>query len=210
MMDPPRETSKPAVEACIGAGIRPVMITGDHKITAAAIAKQVGILRDDHPEELAVDGSTIDGMSDKELEDYVDKVSVYARVTPEHKIRIVRAWQNKGKIVAMTGDGVNDAPALKQADVGVAMGQTGSEVAKDAAAMVLTDDNFATIVKAVEHGRNIYGNIRKASSFAFRQYSRYSCCIICITCGASAAVCACASAVYQPFDRQFAGNCAGT
>ncbi|HIT05189.1 MAG TPA: cation-translocating P-type ATPase [Candidatus Scybalocola faecipullorum] len=165
MMDPPRETSKPAVEACIGAGIRPVMITGDHKITAAAIAKQVGILRDDHPEELAVDGSTIDGMSDKELEDYVDKVSVYARVTPEHKIRIVRAWQNKGKIVAMTGDGVNDAPALKQADVGVAMGQTGSEVAKDAAAMVLTDDNFATIVKAVEHGRNIYGNIRKAIQF---------------------------------------------
>lgn len=165
MMDPPRETSKAAVEACRGAGIRPVMITGDHKITAAAIAKEVGIIDDSHTDEMAVDGSTIDGMTDKELEDYVEKVSVYARVTPEHKIRIVRAWQNKGKIVAMTGDGVNDAPALKQADVGVAMGQTGSEVAKDAAAMVLTDDNFATIVKAVAHGRNIYANIQKAIQF---------------------------------------------
>lgn len=165
MMDPPRETSKAAVEACRGAGIRPVMITGDHKITAAAIAREVGIIDGSHADEMAVDGSTIDSMSDKELEDYVEKVSVYARVTPEHKIRIVRAWQNKGKIVAMTGDGVNDAPALKQADVGVAMGQTGSEVAKDAAAMVLTDDNFATIVKAVAHGRNIYANIQKAIQF---------------------------------------------
>ena len=165
MMDPPRETSRPAVEACKGAGIKPIMITGDHKITAAAIAKEVGIIDDNDTNALAVDGSTIDGMTDEELEDYVEKVSVYARVTPEHKIRIVRAWQKKGKIVAMTGDGVNDAPALKQADVGVAMGQTGSEVAKDAAAMVLTDDNFATIVKAVSHGRNIYSNIRKAIQF---------------------------------------------
>lgn len=165
MMDPPRETSRPAVCACKGAGIKPIMITGDHKITAAAIAKEVGIIDENDTDEMAVDGSTIDGMTDEELEDYVEKVSVYARVTPEHKIRIVRAWQNKGKIVAMTGDGVNDAPALKQADVGVAMGQTGSEVAKDAAAMVLTDDNFATIVKAVSHGRNIYGNIRKAIQF---------------------------------------------
>lgn len=165
MMDPPRETSKDAVKACRGAGIRPVMITGDHKITAAAIAREVGIIDGSHTDEMAVDGSAIDSMTDKELEDYVEKVSVYARVTPEHKIRIVRAWQNKGKIVAMTGDGVNDAPALKQADVGVAMGQTGSEVAKDAAAMVLTDDNFATIVKAVAHGRNIYANIQKAIQF---------------------------------------------
>lgn len=162
MMDPPREESKQAVEECIQAGIRPVMITGDHKITAAAIAKQIGILKDASE---AVEGAEIDRMTDEELQDYVENISVYARVSPEHKIRIVRAWQEKGFIVSMTGDGVNDAPALKQADVGVAMGITGSEVAKDAASMVLTDDNFATIVKAIENGRNVYANIKKAIKF---------------------------------------------
>lgn len=162
MMDPPREESKQAVEECIAAGIRPVMITGDHKVTAAAIAKQIGILHDFSE---AVDGAEIDKLSDEELQEFVEHVSVYARVSPEHKIRIVRAWQAKGCIVSMTGDGVNDAPALKQADVGVAMGITGSEVAKDAASMVLTDDNFATIVKAIENGRNVYANIKKAIKF---------------------------------------------
>lgn len=162
MMDPPREESKLAVADCKSAGIRPIMITGDHKVTAAAIAKRIGILED---ESEACEGAVIDKMSDEELEDYVEGISVYARVSPEHKIRIVRAWQNKGNIVAMTGDGVNDAPALKQADIGVAMGITGSEVSKDAAAMVLTDDNFATIVKAVENGRNIYRNIKSAIQF---------------------------------------------
>ncbi len=162
MIDPPREESKTAVAECIKAGIRPVMITGDHKVTASAIAKQIGILTEDKK---AVDGAEIDNMTEEELENYVEKVSVYARVSPEHKIRIVKAWQKKGNIVAMTGDGVNDAPALKQADIGVAMGITGSEVAKDASSMVLTDDNFATIVKAIENGRNLYQNIKNAIQF---------------------------------------------
>ena len=162
MMDPPREESKAAVEECIKAGIRPILITGDHKITAAAIAKRIGILKD---ESEACEGAVIEEMSDEELKDFVEKISVYARVSPEHKIRIVRAWQEKGNIVAMTGDGVNDAPALKQANIGVAMGITGSEVSKDAAAMVLTDDNFATIIKAVENGRNIYQNIKNSIQF---------------------------------------------
>ena len=162
MMDPPREESKAAVEECVRAGIRPIMITGDHKITAAAIAKRIGILKD---ESEACEGAEIENMSDEELREFVDGISVYARVSPEHKIRIVRAWQDKGNIVAMTGDGVNDAPALKQADIGVAMGVTGSEVAKDAAAMVLTDDNFATIIKAVENGRNLYQHIKNAIQF---------------------------------------------
>lgn len=162
MMDPPREESRLAVEECRRAGIRPIMITGDHKITAAAIAKRIGILKE---ESEACEGAVIEDMSDEELQDFVEGISVYARVSPEHKIRIVRAWQEKGNIVAMTGDGVNDAPALKQADIGVAMGVTGSEVAKDAAAMVLTDDNFATIVKAVENGRNLYQHIKNAIQF---------------------------------------------
>lgn len=162
MMDPPREESKAAVAECIKAGIRPVMITGDHKITAAAIAKRIGILQDLSE---ACEGADIEKMSDDQLKEFVPHISVYARVSPEHKIRIVRAWQQRGKIVAMTGDGVNDAPALKQADIGVAMGVTGTEVAKDAAAMVLTDDNFATIVKAVENGRNLYQNIKNAIQF---------------------------------------------
>lgn len=162
MMDPPREESKAAVSECKAAGIKPVMITGDHKVTAAAIARKIGILKDDSE---ACEGAVIEDMSDEELQDFVEKISVYARVSPEHKIRIVRAWQDKGNIVAMTGDGVNDAPALKQADIGVAMGITGSEVSKDAASMVLTDDNFATIIKAVENGRNIYQNIKNSIQF---------------------------------------------
>lgn len=162
MMDPPREESKAAVADCIRAGVKPIMITGDHKITAAAIAKRIGILKD---ESEACEGAEIENMSDEELRDFVEGISVYARVSPEHKIRIVRAWQDKGNIVSMTGDGVNDAPALKQADIGVAMGITGSEVSKDAAAMVLTDDNFATIIKAVENGRNIYQNIKNSIQF---------------------------------------------
>ena len=162
MMDPPREESAAAVAECIRAGIKPVMITGDHKITAAAIAKRIGILKDMSE---ACEGSEIDSMTDEELQQFVEHTSVYARVSPEHKIRIVKAWQDKGNIVAMTGDGVNDAPALKQADIGVAMGITGSEVSKDAASMVLTDDNFATIVKAVENGRNVYANIKNSIQF---------------------------------------------
>ncbi|MCF0123206.1 MAG: HAD-IC family P-type ATPase, partial [Ruminiclostridium sp.] len=162
MMDPPREESKAAVASCISAGIRPIMITGDHVITASAIAREIGILR---PGEKAVEGAVIETMSDGELRDFVPEVSVYARVSPEHKIRIVRAWQDRGALVAMTGDGVNDAPALKQADIGVAMGITGTEVAKDAAGMVLADDNFATIVQAVKNGRNLYANICRAIQF---------------------------------------------
>lgn len=162
MMDPPREESKAAVAECIAAGIRPIMITGDHKVTASAIAREIGILT---PGTEAVEGGVIESMSDEELREFVPKVSVYARVSPEHKIRIVRAWQDRGCLVAMTGDGVNDAPALKQADIGVAMGITGTEVAKDAAGMVLTDDNFATIVQAVKNGRNVYANIKKAIQF---------------------------------------------
>lgn len=162
MQDPPREESAEAVRKCKTAGIRPIMITGDHLVTASAIAKKIGILDDNGR---AVEGKEIENLSDEELDEFVSDVSVYARVSPEHKIRIVSAWQRKGYIVSMTGDGVNDAPALKQADIGVAMGITGSEVAKDAASMVLTDDNFATIVKAVENGRNLYRNIQRAIQF---------------------------------------------
>lgn len=162
MMDPPRVESAAAVEECIKAGITPIMITGDHKITASAIAKRIGILTD---ESQAVEGSEIDNLTDEQLKDFVEDKRVYARVSPEHKIRIVRAWQKKGNIVSMTGDGVNDAPALKQANIGVAMGITGSEVSKDAASMVLTDDNFATIVKAIENGRNVYAHIKDAIQF---------------------------------------------
>ncbi len=162
MMDPPRDESKAAVAECISAGIKPVMITGDHKVTAAAIAKEIGILRD-YSE--AAEGCEIDDLTDEQLMEYVPTKSVYARVSPEHKIRIVNAWQQRGNIVAMTGDGVNDAPALKQADIGVAMGITGTEVSKDAASMVLADDNFATIVKAVNNGRNIYANIKRSIQF---------------------------------------------
>ncbi|MCZ2259940.1 cation-translocating P-type ATPase [Sporosarcina sp. G11-34] len=162
MMDPPRKESKAAVESCIKAGIKPVMITGDHKLTATAIAKQIGILKDSSE---VIEGAEIERLTDQQLQERVQDFSVYARVTPEHKIRIVRAWQEKGHVVAMTGDGVNDGPALKQADIGVAMGMTGTEVAKDASSMILTDDNFSTIVKAISNGRSIYTNIKNAILF---------------------------------------------
>ena len=162
MMDPPRIESKTAVVNARRAGIRPVMITGDHKITAIAIAQKIGLFRTG---DLAVTGPELDSMNDSWLLENLNRISVYARVSPEHKIRIVKAWQSRGHIVAMTGDGVNDAPALKQADIGVAMGITGTEVSKDAASMILTDDNFATIIKAVANGRNVYRNIRHAIQF---------------------------------------------
>lgn len=162
MIDPPREESIQAVADAISAGIKPVMITGDHKVTAAAIAEQIGIYRDG---DLSVTGQELDRMSDEELDQVLGSISVYARVSPENKIRIVEAWQRKGHIVAMTGDGVNDAPALKKADIGVAMGITGTEVSKDASAMILADDNFATIIKAVLNGRNVYRNIMNAIRF---------------------------------------------
>ncbi len=162
MIDPPREESKQAVADAIMAGIKPIMITGDHKITASAIAKQIGIMREG---DIAVTGMELDAMSDEELDKVLEKISVYARVSPENKIRIVEAWQKRGNIVSMTGDGVNDAPALKKADIGVAMGITGTEVSKDAASMILQDDNFATIIKAVANGRNVYRNIKNSILF---------------------------------------------
>ncbi len=162
MMDPPRPESIAAVADAKRAGIRPVMITGDHKITATAIAKEIGIFEDG---DVTVTGMELDAMSEEELDAKIERISVYARVSPENKIRIVEAWQRKGKIVSMTGDGVNDAPALKRADIGVAMGITGTAVSKDAAAMILADDNFATIMKAVLNGRNVYRNIRNAILF---------------------------------------------
>jgi len=162
MMDPPRPEAREAVMDARRAGIKPVMITGDHKVTAMSIARQIGIMREG---EEAVSGSQLDAMDERELSERIGNISVYARVSPEHKLRIVKTWQEKGQVVAMTGDGVNDAPALKQADIGVAMGQTGTEVSKDAASMILADDNFATIIKAVSNGRNVYRNIRNAIEF---------------------------------------------
>lgn len=162
MTDPPRPESIRAVADCISAGIRPIMITGDHKLTAVAIAKEIGIFT---PGDECLDGTELDAISDEDLSERLEKISVYARVSPAHKIRIVELWQQKGKVVAMTGDGVNDAPALKKADIGVAMGITGTEVSKDAASMILADDNFATIVKSVSNGRSIYNNIKSAIKF---------------------------------------------
>ena len=162
MLDPPRPESNPAVLTAKKAGIRPVMITGDHPVTALAVAEKTGILE---AGDLAVTGPGLDQMTDGELDRKLEYISVYARVSPEHKIRIVEAWQRQGRIVAMTGDGVNDAPALKKADIGVAMGIMGTEVSKDAASMILTDDNFATMIKAVANGRNVYRNIRNAVQF---------------------------------------------
>lgn len=162
MIDPPREESKAAVADAKRAGIRPVMITGDHKITATAIAKEIGIFGEG---DIAIVGTELDAMNDKELDQLIGNIAVFARVSPENKIRIVQSWQRKGRIVSMTGDGVNDAPALKAADIGVAMGITGTEVSKDAASMILTDDNFATIIKAVANGRNVYKNIKNAILF---------------------------------------------
>lgn len=162
MMDPPRPESRSAVASARQAGIRPVMITGDHKVTAMAIAERIGILT---PGDMAATGAELDQMEEEDLDRRLEHISVYARVSPEHKIRIVSAWQRRGHIVAMTGDGVNDAPALKKADIGVAMGITGTEVSKDAASMILADDNFATIIKAVANGRNVYRNIKNAIQF---------------------------------------------
>lgn len=162
MMDPPRTESKKAVADAAGAGIKTIMITGDHKVTATAIARQIGIFK---PQDMAVTGQELDAMSEERLDEVLEKISVYARVSPENKIRIVNAWQKRGNVVAMTGDGVNDAPALKKADIGVAMGITGTEVSKDASAMILSDDNFATIIKAVLNGRNVYRNIKNAIQF---------------------------------------------
>ena len=162
MIDPPRLEVKQAVAECYSAGIRPVMITGDHKLTAVAIAKELDIFRDG---DLAMTGEELDAISQDDLNQKVDQYSVFARVSPEHKMRIVKAWQFKGKVVAMTGDGVNDAPALKVADIGCAMGITGTDVAKGAADMILTDDNFSTIVHAVEQGRGIYSNIKKSIQY---------------------------------------------
>ena len=162
MVDPPRPESIQAVADARRAGIRTIMITGDHKVTASAIAAKIGILR---PGDEALDGAALQRMTDAQLDEVLPRVSVYARVSPEHKIRIVEAWQRRGSIVSMTGDGVNDAPALKAADIGVAMGITGTEVSKDAASMILTDDNFATIVRAVVNGRGVYANIKNAIQF---------------------------------------------
>lgn len=162
MIDPPREESVQAVKDAKRAGIKTIMITGDHKVTASAIARRIGIIEEG---DIAVTGVELDKMDDTELDSRLEKISVYARVSPEHKIRIVDAWQRKGKVVSMTGDGVNDAPALKKADIGIAMGITGTEVSKDAASMILTDDNFATIVKAVANGRNVYKNIKNSIRF---------------------------------------------
>lgn len=161
-MDPPRLESKDAVSKCKMAGIKPIMITGDHIITATSIAKEIGIFEDG---DICLEGKELETMSDSALDEILPKVSVYARVAPEHKIRIVEAWQKRNEIVAMTGDGVNDAPALKQSDIGVAMGITGTEVSKDAASMILTDDNFSTIVKAVITGRNVYANIKNSITY---------------------------------------------
>ncbi|MCY2963722.1 MAG: HAD-IC family P-type ATPase [Planctomycetota bacterium] len=162
MIDPPREEVTQAIERCRSAGIRPVMITGDHPETATAVARELKLAG---PDDETVDGHALDALSDAELKSRVDKIAVYARVSPEHKLRVVKAWKSRGQVVAMTGDGVNDAPAVKAADIGIAMGITGTDVTKEASDMVLTDDNFTSIVSAVEEGRGIFDNIQKFVHF---------------------------------------------
>jgi Ca2+-transporting ATPase len=168
MIDPPREEVKDAIYLCKKAGIKVVMVTGDHRLTATAVAKELNLLGENEAEGKVLTGAELDKISDEKLAEMVENVVIYARVAPEHKMRIVKAWKAKGQIVAMTGDGVNDAPALKLSDIGVAMGVTGTEVTKEASDMVLTDDNFASIVKAVKEGREIYGNIKKYLTYLLR------------------------------------------
>ena len=161
MIDPPRPEVKDAIAICKKAGIRVVMITGDHKLTATAVGKELKLIDENHAEEQVLTGEELEKMTDEQLLAVVERTVIYARVAPEHKVRIVKAWKAKDQVVAMTGDGVNDAPALKMSDIGVAMGISGTEVSKEAADMVLADDNFASIVKAVKEGREIYDNIKK-------------------------------------------------
>ena len=168
MIDPPREEVKEAIYLCKKAGIRVVMVTGDHRLTAVAVAKELNLLGENELEGKVLTGEEMDKISDEQLNEMVENVVIYARVSPEHKMRIVKAWKAKEQVVAMTGDGVNDAPALKMADIGVSMGITGTEVTKEASDMVLTDDNFASIVKAVKEGREIYGNIKKYLTYLLR------------------------------------------
>src|SRR4030042_3904018 len=165
MMDPPRGEAIEAIGVCKHVGIRSIMITGDHKLTAVAIAKEMGVFKDG---DMVLTGEELESISEEELEKFVDKVTVYARVSPTDKLKIVKAWKARGEVVAMTGDGVNDAPALKHADIGVAMGITGTDVTKDASDLVLSDDNFATILKAIERGRWIYDNIKKYLTYLLR------------------------------------------
>ncbi|MCD8369138.1 MAG: cation-translocating P-type ATPase, partial [Clostridiales bacterium] len=181
MMDPPRPESRAAILAARRAGVRTIMITGDHRITALAVAEKIGLLESGKGKaaRMAVTGAELDAMDERRLGELLERIAVYARVTPEHKIRIVDAWQKRGHIVAMTGDGVNDAPALKQADIGVAMGRSGTDVARDAASMILTDDNFATIIRAVSNGRNVYRNIQNAIQFLLSGNMAGILCVLC-------------------------------
>ena len=202
MYDPPRSEAKDAVAKCRAAGIRVVMITGDHPHTATAIAREIGIASDD---DVAIAGVELDKMSDEELRQRAPKIAVYARVTAEHKLRIIRAWKANDAVVAMTGDGVNDAPAIKGADIGIAMGKAGTEVTKQAADMIITDDNFATIVAAVEEGRGIYDNIRKTLQYLLAgNTGELLLMTVCVVIGSADAAAADSPALDQPRHRRSA------